>query len=172
MQFFISDTHFDDPNTFMYSRSDTFGSIEEMNRAIVSAWNSRVADEDEVFMLGDIGNYDYLNRLKGKIIVVLGNHDDEQKLKDCCPDIKCYDRPIFERWLILSHEPIVYLGPQTPYLNVHGHIHNFSYASRDAKGSLDWYSGNRYFNVSCEAVKYRPISFQEIKERIGYKDLV
>lgn len=168
MQFFIADTHFDDPNTFMYSRSGMFRDITEMNKTIVDNWNKTVSKNDEIFLLGDIGNYDYLNYLHGKIIIILGNHDNEKELKDCCPDIKYYDRPIFEKWMILSHEPIVYLGPQTPYLNIHGHTHNFSYTSREANGNLDWYSGNRYFNVSCEAVGFKPVSFEEIREAIRY----
>lgn len=165
--FFISDTHFNDRNILIYARQQ-FKSLEEMNELIISNWNSVVKEGDIVYHLGDFGDYSFLDRLNGEIIIVKGNHDDENLLLKTKPNIKFYDKPIIENWMILSHEPIVFLGPQVPYLNIHGHLHQFDYRMTD---SLNWYDGNRYFNVSCEKINYTPIKMTKIIDIIGYKNM-
>ena len=63
-----------------------------MNQAIVERWNAVVQPEDDVYVLGDImlNNNDeglkLLKSLKGRIHIVLGNHDTptrEELYKDC-----------------------------------------------------------------------------------------
>lgn len=164
MEYFIADTHFDDPNILIYSRQK-FETLKEMNNLIIKNWNSTVEEDDTVYLLGDVGNVEYLKQLKGNIIIVLGNHDKEEAIKKVNPNIKIYDKPIIEGWMILSHEPISFLPKEAPYLNIHGHLHQFNYR---AGSDLNWYNGNRYFNVSCEQIKFTPISKAEIINQIGY----
>lgn len=79
---FTSDLHFGHkriiefcPNTRPYS------SIEEMNGDIISKWNSKVADNDIVFILGDVSfarenvTTQCLSQLRGRLYLVTGNHD-------------------------------------------------------------------------------------------------
>ena len=61
----------------------TSGSLEEMHEAVVSRWNNKVNNGDTVYILGDMsmrGNKEDLislvATLKGKQILVKGNHDD------------------------------------------------------------------------------------------------
>ena len=164
MEYFISDTHFSDPNILIYSRPN-FKSIEEMNNLIVKNWNETVTNKDTVYILGDIGNLEYLNKLNGNKIIIIGNHDRYEEILDKYPDIKVYDKPIIEKWMILSHEPIVFLPKEAPFLNIHGHLHQFDYRYGT---SLNWYDGNRYFNVSCEKINFTPISKEEIIKQIEY----
>lgn len=61
-----------------------FSSIEDMNESYVKRWNETVNKEDDVYvlgdlMLGDTSNIEYLKRLKGKIHIVLGNHDTARR---------------------------------------------------------------------------------------------
>ena len=61
-----------------------FNSIQEMNNVLVEKWNSTVSDDDDVYILGDImlgsiSNIEYLTRLKGRIHIVLGNHDTNSR---------------------------------------------------------------------------------------------
>ena len=50
--FFTSDTHFGDHRVLnLYPRP--FGSVAEMDGAMVANWNAVVRDEDEVWHLGD-----------------------------------------------------------------------------------------------------------------------
>ena len=54
MKYFIADTHFTEESIIRYE-SRPFQSVQEMDRILVERWNSAVAEEDEVFMLGDFG---------------------------------------------------------------------------------------------------------------------
>ena len=83
-------------------------------------------------------------------------------------NLKIYDKPIINKWMFLSHEPILFLPKELPYLNIHGHLHQFDYRNGT---SMNWYNGNRYYNVSCEKINYTPISIQDIIKNIGYKQI-
>ena len=167
MIYFIADTHFDDANIKMYCRPE-FCSVEEMNSCIIKNWNDTVTDEDVVDHLGDIGRISFLSELKGEIRVIKGNHDDEMAFREAYPNMRFYDKPIIDGFMILSHEPISFIPKEAPFLNIHGHLHQFEYRCGN---SLDWYEGNRYFSVSCELIGYKPISLDEIIQKIGYKEL-
>jgi calcineurin-like phosphoesterase family protein len=76
-----SDTHFSHANIIRYSNRP-FGSVDEMNRALISNWNERVAADDVVWHLGDLalgGNIReqvaMTSKLNGRRRLVPGNHD-------------------------------------------------------------------------------------------------
>lgn len=83
---FSSDTHFCHDRAFLYEPRG-FTSVQEMNEAIVERWNSVVAPDDEVYLLGDIMLNDndvgmeYLKKLNGKISILRGNHDTNSRIK-------------------------------------------------------------------------------------------
>ena len=58
-----------------------FASTDEMNEALVKAWNAKVGPDDEVYHLGDVSfmhakpTKEILYSLNGKIHLILGNHD-------------------------------------------------------------------------------------------------
>ena len=76
--YFTADMHFDDDNIRRYENRP-FDTAGEMNEAIIANWNSTVDEDDEVFVVGDVGNIGYISRLKGKKYLIKGNHD---KLSD------------------------------------------------------------------------------------------
>lgn len=164
MEYFIADMHFSDPNILIYSRPQ-FNTLNEMNELIVKNWNETVSDVDTVYILGDIGDLEYLNQLNGNKIIITGNHDNYDNITKKYPNIKVYDKPIIEKWMILSHEPISFIPKEAPFLNIHGHLHQFDYR---VGTSMNWYDGNRYFNVSCEKINFTPISKEEIIKQIEY----
>ena len=166
MLYFISDTHFSDPNVIMTSRTQ-FKLEDEMNDLIIKNWNSVIKDDDIVYHLGDVGDYKFLKELKGDIRLVLGNHDVYENIRKEYPDMKIYDKPILDKYYFLSHAPIGFIPSDCPFLNIHGHLHNYNYSLGYAK---TWYEGNRYFNVSCEQINYTPISEVEIMRKLGYKN--
>ena len=124
-----------------------------------------VNENDTVWIVGDIGNPEILSFLNGRKKIILGNHDDKEKLKSI-DNLDIYDYPIMVGPLWLSHEPILYMPPESPYLNIHGHIHSFTYG----KGTY-WKDGRRHFNVSVENINYTPISADEIKKILKYIDV-
>ncbi|MCQ2975524.1 MAG: hypothetical protein MJ211_12050 [Bacteroidales bacterium] len=162
MDFFISDLHNMDQNIITYEHRP-FNNVESMRDTIINNWNSKVNDNDSVFLLGDIGNLEILNFLKGKISIILGNHDNKEQILSLYPKIEVFPYPILKGFLWLSHEPIMSLYPECPYLNIHGHLHRFNFGLLDRK----WSDGNRYFNVSVEQINYTPISIDEIAEKLG-----
>ena len=86
MIYFTSDTHFNHDRKFIYGPRG-FKSIEESNNTIITNWNNTVTDNDDIYVVGDFflgKDTDYvkntLKQLKGKIHLVIGNHDTPAKL--------------------------------------------------------------------------------------------
>lgn len=85
---FTSDLHFGHVNILTYTPqrraylglSDT-DTVVEMNEAIVDLWNTQVAPDDTVWVVGDVAmgkvheNILYVQRLNGTKHLFLGNHD-------------------------------------------------------------------------------------------------
>lgn len=76
-----SDLHFHHENVLRYQRDTRqFDTVYDMNEAIIDHWNSVVSNDDVVFDLGDmffcsLEEYEaILNRLRGNIIHLAGNH--------------------------------------------------------------------------------------------------
>ena len=80
MNFYISDTHFGHYNIIKHCNRP-FSSVEEMDKAIIANWNKVVTEKDTVYILGDVAfskgtnPANYLQQLKGRKIIILGNHD-------------------------------------------------------------------------------------------------
>lgn len=77
---FTSDLHFDHANIIEYT-GRPWGSVSEMNEAIIQNFNSVVRNNDEVHILGDVcmgkiaDSLPLVGRLNGKKSLKLGNHD-------------------------------------------------------------------------------------------------
>ena len=79
--YFIADTHFGHRNILEISKRP-FRCLAEFHSSVCQNWNNTVRDRDRVYMLGDMFyNADndeaeeILKQLKGKIILIVGNHD-------------------------------------------------------------------------------------------------
>ena len=79
----ISDLHLDINNT---KPMDIFGPVwHDYLDKIIADWNEKVTDEDVVILAGDYSwamklsevkaDFEFLNKLKGKKIIIRGNHD-------------------------------------------------------------------------------------------------
>lgn len=85
MIFLTSDLHIGHNKDFIYETRG-FKSIEEHDKAIIKNWNNIVNDDDDVYVLGDLmlGDKEHgincLKQLKGKIHIVIGNHDTINKI--------------------------------------------------------------------------------------------
>ena len=80
-RFYIADTHLDHPPILKWT-GRPFDSVEEMNDAVVEAWNKVVGRKDEVHIAGDFAfkrHGRWCNALNGKKFLVLGNHDGMNK---------------------------------------------------------------------------------------------
>lgn len=81
---FTADTHFGHANIIEFCNRP-FADLTEMNEALVAGWNSRVRDGDIVIHVGDVmmGRVEdaapYLERLNGRKLLVVGNHDSRPR---------------------------------------------------------------------------------------------
>ena len=81
MIYYIADCHFFHGalNTKMDKRG--FESVEAMNEYMIKKWNDKVTNSDTVVILGDLSlgtvdeTNDLIHRLKGKLCLIVGNHD-------------------------------------------------------------------------------------------------
>ena len=74
-----SDLHFGHDREFIW-KARGYNSVDEMNEDYVRKWNITVDNDDDVYVLGDLmlgdkSNIEFIKRLKGRIHIVLGNHD-------------------------------------------------------------------------------------------------
>jgi calcineurin-like phosphoesterase family protein len=168
----ISDTHFGHANIPNYRTE--FKSVKEHDEFVFDSIASNVAADDILWILGDVvftqESVHYVERLAGyvkSLNLVLGNHDTDavcrrevlRRLMDLDIGIHTlHSKGGF--WI--SHYPL-HPDELRGRRNIHGHVHPNSIMtkSKDGYPILD----NNYINVCCEAVNYKPISFQEIKAR-------
>ena len=86
MIYFTSDLHFNHNRESIYE-SRGFVNVWDMNKEIVDNWNSKVKDNDIVYVLGDLmlGNNEkgkkFLTQLKGDLHIILGNHDTDARIE-------------------------------------------------------------------------------------------
>lgn len=89
MIYFTSDLHLNHNKEFIYIPRG-FDNVWDMNRAIVENWNAIVKPDDDVFVLGDLmlggdmltqDSLNLIKSLKGKIHIVLGNHDTDNRIE-------------------------------------------------------------------------------------------
>ena len=143
MRYYIADLHFF--HASLNNRMDRrgFADVQEMNEYMISRWNQKVRENDDVVILGDLscGNSELtsmlLRRLNGKLYLVQGNHDhfvskttmDMGRFVWVKPYAEMYDN---KRKVVLCHYPIMcYNGqyrldengnPRTYML--YGHVHD------------------------------------------------
>ena len=135
-----SDLHFCHNRDFLYEPRG-FSNPYDMNNEIVKNWNSLVAPEDDVYVLGDLMLNDdnlgikLLKSLKGKIHIIRGNHDTTTRIEKY---LDCYNVvEVVNSWYLdyqkfhfyLSHYPTItsnndYEKPlRQRLLNLCGHSH-------------------------------------------------
>lgn len=170
--YFISDTHFNDNETKELRKHNI------PDDEIIKRINSTISNRDTLVILGDIGNVEYVKKLKGYKVLIKGNHDkgssnykrriteisktasdymlekDSWDLKGYCwiGDNHLFDE-VYDGVLTISDKIILSHEPvDFKYaFNIHGHDHSNTQFKDDA-----------HLNVCCEWIDYRPISLKEI----------
>ena len=139
--YFTSDSHLGHSNIIRYCNRP-FANIEEMDKTIIDNWNSIVKEDDTVFILGDfcwrMGDKQilwYLDQLIGNKILILGNHDKNEKvfIKHNIPvydgfiNIRVKDKDATEGYqrLTLCHYPMLsWYQSHRGAWQLFGHMHN------------------------------------------------
>ena len=89
----ISDTHFNDQELYVGTQHVIRANSEDYVKLI----NSKVGKNDTLIHLGDVGHLDAVRRLRGRKILVMGNHDAgasnyKRKIYEEIFDSDVYDR--------------------------------------------------------------------------------
>jgi calcineurin-like phosphoesterase family protein len=143
MIYYIADCHFFHGalNEKMDKRG--FSDAEEMNEYMIKKWNDKVAASDTVIVIGDLSlgkapeTNEILSRLKGKICLIVGNHDKYLKSADFDTErLEWIDhyREITDsqKQVVLCHYPIPFYngqyrlrhnGEPKAYM-LYGHVHD------------------------------------------------
>lgn len=139
--YFYSDPHFADEE-MRFLRADYVGDEEQIERI-----NQKIGRKDTLVILGDIGEKEWLKKIRGYKILVLGNHDTGVTTYEDYAD-EVYSGPLMiSPKILLTHEPVEF-----PFaLNLHGHDHS----QRTFQDQLHW-------NLCAENINYTPISLKEI----------
>lgn len=148
MKYFISDLHFGHKNILTFERAE-FATIEEHDQFLINSINARVTNNDELYILGDVGNMKLVPQLNGRKYLIIGNHDDRGRQTFPAFFAEVYEFPIYiSRRILLSHRPH---PVDQEVLNVHGHLHGSNLNSKN------------HLNLSAAMVGYRPVSLDELE---------
>lgn len=186
MIYYTSDLHLGNNNIIAHENRP-WETVEEMDKALIANWNSRVTPEDDVYVLGDFcfkgatKAIEYLKQLNGSIHLIRGNHDHfmSQKSFDMwlCDmhnrDLhsgKVYthvrDKGYYAhikdngREVVLCHYPILYWeNKERGSIHLYGHVHTYRDCSAMAPNS---------YNVGVDANNYMPVTLDELIKNHSY----
>ena len=138
-----SDLHLGDTGILKYERTQ-FKNSDEHDDFIIKRINLTINKDDTFVCLGDLGKYweNTITKIKNckRKVLILGNHDRENKGKYRKYFNEVYDGPLFvNKFTVISHEPI---PVSEHFINIHGHLHN---------ANLD---NDHYVNVSIAMNNY------------------
>lgn len=171
MIYFTSDLHFGHDKDFIY-KSRGFNSIEDHDNTIIENWNNIITEDDDIYVLGDLmlGDKEYglncLKRLRGKIHIVVGNHDTTNKIDlystklNNVVEIKPIIILKYNKYkFYLSHYPTITSALNEEkslkdcLINLYGHTHQ----------TTKFYNEMLFmYNVGLDCHQNKPISIDEI----------
>jgi len=171
MIFFASDTHFGHANIIRFCNRP-FGTVEEMDEALVANWNDKVGGNDTVYFLGDLffcasaeRVRDILGRLKGKKHLIIGNHDSDWMTKELVERHFIKVAPFLDisdggMHLVMCHYPLMCWDRMGKAWMIHGHIHNNRH--------MDYWpllqTRAHALNAGVEINGYAPVTIEELQE--------
>lgn len=162
---FTADTHFGHAGALSLYRRP-FGSVAEMNAAMIARWNETVRPDDEVWHLGDFalrtpvaGVAALLQSLHGRKHLITGNNDPPEVIAlPAWSSTQAYAKITTDgQKLVLCHYAFrTWNGMAKGVLNLHGHSH----------GRLKPLP--RQTDVGVDAWDFRPIPVRQMR---GYSPL-
>lgn len=178
--FFTSDTHFCHENIIKYCKRP-FCSVEENNEEIIRRWNDKVPEDGIVFHLGDVafGSVEdvdnILDRLNGKIYLVIGNHDWRRIVNQHAHHFEYMTQQINmkigKRHIILNHYPMLafsgaWRGIDATY-QLFGHVHTSPYTDEGIDQQRMKYLFTSQYDVGVDNNNFTPVSWKEVDQIIN-----
>lgn len=174
--YFTSDTHFNHTNIISYCQRP-FKNIDEMNERIIANWNEIVSEDDIIFHLGDFclgGAAEWtrlLDRLNGKIYLIMGNHDRKnirQGFMDRFEHVAMQMHiEVGKQRIYLNHYPFLcFEGGYKDVWQLFGHVHTRKTNTGIDAGRLQYLYPTQY-DVGVDNNNFAPVSFEQVKRIIG-----
>jgi calcineurin-like phosphoesterase family protein len=174
---FTADLHLSHANIIKHCKRP-WPIIEEHNENLISRWNSVVSNRDHVYVLGDFAMipkqqdgtprmkiYKRLrHRLKGKIHLILGNHDEmSQDVYSAFTEVTPYkELKIDKQKITLMHYPMrSWNGAFHGSGHLFGHVHG-RLESEDTGVSFD-------VGVDVPAWNYMPVNWETVRKKLAEK---
>lgn len=191
--YLTSDLHLGHDKDFIY-KPRGFNSVDEANESIISNWNSIINEDDLIYVLGDLTlgdietNIKLIEQLKGKLFVIVGNHDTDNRLNyySTCHniiDIQYAYRIKYRKKLFwLSHYPTNTsndysvsdsnnkidttiknrIRKEPTVWNLHGHTHSNEVFQSDLSYG--------HYNVALDAHDNKPVNIETIIDDIKVRE--
>lgn len=157
--FYTSDTHFNSQRTLDLSRRP-FSSVADMNAAMIDNINSVCSQDDDLYIIGDFGDYTFAEYLNPNIILVCGNYEHNDMGKDFAGNFTLFEKYLIDRGFSQVHlnELITpdYFMNHFPSrgiegrFNLFGHIHKLQMVKRNG------------LNVGVDCHNFYPISEETV----------
>lgn len=174
MIYYISDTHLGDLSVFNQC-SRPFTDLKELENEIIKRWNSKVKENDIVYVLGDIAKDGYKRAievfrvLKGHKRLIIGNHDlamldliRESEVFESVEYIKLIEDN--GRKVFLCHYPLTdWMECSRGGYHVYGHIHNKTKKNHIAYMQMkEYFKDKLAFNAGVDVTNYEPVTLDEM----------
>lgn len=174
MIYYISDTHLGDLRVFNKC-ARPFMNLKEMEEEIKLKWNSIVREDDNVYVLGDLAEDDYVKVIdifktfKGHKHLIVGNHDlkmlEQIKMSGIFESID-YIKLIDDRGrkVCLCHYPLMdWMEFSRGGYHIFGHIHNKTAKNNPSYAQIkDFYKDKLGFNASVDVTGFKPVTLDEM----------
>lgn len=173
--FFTADTHFYHANIIEFCHRP-FRSVDDMNETLIANWNKVVGADDIVFHLGDFGLGNsakwnqLLDKLNGKIYLILGNHDLRNFRKSYVERFESVamqmNIEVENQKISLNHYPFLcYDGSNVGVWQLFGHVHTNKNNTGNDAARLKVLFPTQY-DVGVDNNDFTPVSFAQVKEVI------
>ena len=171
MIYFTSDLHLNHDKDFIY-KPRGFNNVSEMNETILKNFKETISPEDDLYILGDIflgelePGLELFKQLPGKIHIVWGNHDTNNRVKNI---IDCDN--VVE---VIGYAGIIKYKKQTFYLSHYPTLTDNYDKDKPLKQRVLCLAGHTHlkekfnncgsYNVAVDAHNCFPVSIDEIIE--------
>ena len=173
--YFTADTHFNHANIIKFC-DRPFNDVEQMNETLINNWNGIVSKDDTVFHLGDFclgGAAEWtklLDRLNGKIYLILGNHDLKNIRQGFIQLFEHVSMQMFitvdKQKMYLSHYPFLcFEGGYKEVWQLFGHVHTRKNNTGIDAERLQYLYPTQY-DVGVDNNDFTPVSYEQVRTKI------
>ena len=163
MHFFTADIHAGHSNILKYCNrpfNDTF----HMDRVLIDNWNSVVAPNDTIYVLGDFCfsryNKEIFNKLNGNKHLIVGNHDKREVKQLPWGSVS----HLLEVDVDGQHIVLCHYAMRVWNKSFHGawHLYGHSHSTLLEDSALS-------FDIGVDGWGYKPVSFNQVKAKMDWK---